>query len=291
MSFEITTAMVQQYKSGIEILYQQTRSKLRDAVRVEPVQGRDAFFDQVEAVEAQSKTTRHGDLEIVSTPHRRRRVTTSDKYVADYIDAEDLARILNNPTGAYASNFVAALNRATDREIITAAVGPAYTGERGDVVTPFDSNMTVAVNVGSSQTTGLNLEKLLAAKEMLDANDVSDEERYLIIGPKQLGELLNNTKVTSSDYNTVKALVQGEVNSFLGFTFIKSTLLSKDSNGYRECLFWQKNAMLLGVTRDIGASIDPIPQKGQSLLIQAWISVGASRMSEKGVGRILCVEV
>jgi len=290
MSVEITTAMVQQYKSGIEILYQQTKSKLRDAVRVEPVDGKYAFFDQIAAVEATTKTTRHADLEVANTPHKRRRVSVVDKYVADYIDQEDLYKILNNPTNAYAMNFAMALNRAIDSEIISAALGNAHTGERGDTIVPFDSNMTVAVDVGSAGATGMNIDKLLAAKELLDANEVPDDERYIVIAPKQLIELLSTTEVSSADYNTVKALVAGDLDTFLGFKFIKSNKLSTDGNNYRECLFWHKNAMLLGVGREIGASIDPIPQKGQALLVQAWLGMGATRMQEEGVGKILCAE-
>ncbi|MBC7350427.1 MAG: hypothetical protein H5U05_10700 [Candidatus Aminicenantes bacterium] len=290
MSVEITNAMVQQYKSGIEILYQQTKSKLRDAVRLEPVDGKYAFFDQIAAVEATTKTTRHADLEVANTPHKRRRVSVVDKYVADYIDQEDLYKILNNPTNAYAMNFAMALNRAIDSEIISAALGNAYTGEKGDTIVPFDSNMTVAVDVGSTGATGMNIDKLLAAKELLDANEVPDDERYIVIAPKQLIELLSTTEVSSADYNTVKALVAGDLDTFLGFKFIKSNKLSTDGNGYRECLFWHKNAMLLGVGREIGASIDPIPQKGQALLVQAWLGMGATRMQEEGVGKILCAE-
>lgn len=291
MSMHITTAMVQEYKSGIEILYQQKRSKLREAVRVEPVEGKYAFFDQIASVEAKNKTTRHADLEVVSTPHKRRRVAPVDKYVADYIDQEDLYKILNNPTNAYAMNFAMALNRAIDKEIISAALGPAYTGETGSEIVPFDTlNMTVAANVGSTSATGMNLDKLRAAKEILDENEAPDDERYIVIAPKQLMELLATTEVTSADYNTVKALVAGDLDTFLGFKFIKSNKLSTDANQYRECLFWHKNALLLGIGREIGASIDPVPQKGQSLLIQAWLGMGATRMQEEGVGKILCAE-
>jgi len=291
MSMQITTAMVQEYKSGIEILYQQKRSKLREAVRVEPVEGKYAFFDQIASVEAKNKTTRHADLEVVSTPHKRRRVAPVDKYVADYIDQEDLYKILNNPTNAYAMNFAMALNRAIDKEIISAALGNAYTGETGSVLVPFDdANMTVAVTVGDSTATGMNLGKLRAAKEILDENEAPDDERYIVIAPKQLMELLATTEVTSADYNTVKALVAGDLDTFLGFKFIKSNKLSTDANQYRECLFWHKNALLLGIGREIGASIDPVPQKGQSLLIQAWLGMGATRMQEEGVGKILCAE-
>lgn len=292
MSSEITTAMVQQYKSGIEILFQQMESKFRPAVRVETVNGKYGFFDQISSVTARTKTTRHADITVSDTPHSRRRVSMVDKYVADYIDKEDLIRILNNPMNEYAMNHVAALNRAIDKEIIDAALDTAYTGETGSTSTSYDSNMTVAVTVrdSGSGATGLNVAKLRNAKRLLDENDVPLEDRFIAIAPHQLDELLATTQVTSADYNTVKALVAGDLDTFLGFKFILSNLLDTDDSSYRECLYWHKSGMLLGMGQDIQVSIDPIPTKGNAILVQTSLTMGSTRMNEDAVGKILCSE-
>ena len=293
MSSQITTAMVQQYKSGIEILFQQSQSLFRPAVRVETVNAKYGFFDQITATTAQTKTTRHADLVITDTPHARRRVSMVDKYVADYIDKEDLIRILNNPMNEYAMNHVMALNRAIDDEIITAALATAYTGETGATSTSYDNNMTVAVNVrdsGGSGATGMNVAKLRYAKRLLDEKDVPLNDRFIAISPRQLSELLSATAITSSDYNSVKALVSGEVDTFLGFKFIMSNRLSTDGSTYRECLYWHKSGLLLGMGQDIQVAIDPIPQKGNAILVQASLTMGSTRMNETAVGKILCYE-
>ena len=293
MSSQITTAMVQQYKSGIEILFQQSQSLFRPAVRVETVNAKYGFFDQITATTAQTKTTRHADLVITDTPHARRRVSMVDKYVADYIDKEDLTRILNNPMNEYAMNHVMALNRAIDDEIITAALATAYTGETGATSTSYDNNMTVAVNVrdsGGSGATGMNVAKLRYAKRLLDEKDVPLNDRFIAISPRQLSELLSATAITSSDYNSVKALVSGEVDTFLGFKFIMSNRLSTDGSTYRECLYWHKSGLLLGMGQDIQVAIDPIPQKGNAILVQASLTMGSTRMNETAVGKILCYE-
>jgi hypothetical protein len=284
--------MVQQYKSGIEILFQQKQSLFRPAVRVETVNGKYGFFDQIDSVTAKVKTTRHADIEVVDTPHKRRRVSMIDPYVADYIDKEDLVRVLNNPMNEYAMNHVMALNRAIDEEMISKALGTAYTGETGATSTSYDSNMTVAVNVDDdgSTATGLNVAKLRNAKRLLDENDVPLEDRFIAIAPHQLDELLSATEITSADYNTVKALVAGDLDTFLGFKFIMSNLLSADGSSYRECLYWHKSGLLLGMGSDIQVSIDPIPTKGNAILVQASMTMGGTRMSEKAVGKILCSE-
>ena len=263
MSSQITTAMVQQYKSGIEIMFQQQQSLFRPAVRVETINGKYGFFDQITSVTASTKTTRHADLTITDTPHARRRVSMADKYVADYIDKEDLIRIMNNPMNEYAMNHVMALNRAIDAEMISEALATAYTGETGATSTTYDSNMTVAVTTSDSTSTatGMNIAKLRAAKRLLDENDVPLGDRFIAIAPEQLSDLLSATAITSSDYNSVKALVSGEVDTYLGFKFITSNLLSADTSSYRECLYWHKSGLLLGMGQEIQVSIDPIAQQ------------------------------
>ena len=61
MSVNITTSFVEQYSANVSLLAQQTGSKLRSAVDVESVRGKNAFFDQVGVTAAQLKTSRHSD--------------------------------------------------------------------------------------------------------------------------------------------------------------------------------------------------------------------------------------
>ena len=61
MSVNITTSFVEQYSANVSLLAQQTGSKLRSAVDVESVRGKNAFFDQIGVTAAQLRTSRHGD--------------------------------------------------------------------------------------------------------------------------------------------------------------------------------------------------------------------------------------
>lgn len=78
MSTQITTAFVQQYKANVYHLTQQKGSKLRRAVRVESVTGKNAYFEQIGATAARKRTTRHADTPRMETPHSRRRVALED---------------------------------------------------------------------------------------------------------------------------------------------------------------------------------------------------------------------
>jgi hypothetical protein len=189
MSVQITTAFVEQYSANVMHLSQQKGSRLRSAVDMETVTGKNAFFEQIGSVAARKRPSRHADTPQMDTPHARRRVSLVDYDWADLIDNEDRVRMLIDPTSPYAQAAAFAMGRAIDEAIIEAADGTAYTGVSGSTATAFDTSNIVDVQVGVSPAadTGLNVGKLRAAKEILDASEVKpDVPRYLILNATQL---------------------------------------------------------------------------------------------------------
>ena len=132
MSAQITTAFSQQFSTNVQLLSQQRGSILRGGVSEESVTGEKAFFDQVGAAAAVKRTSRHGDTPVVETPHSRRMVTMDSYEWADLIDDVDKVKMLIDPTSTYAQAAAAAMGRAMDDAIITAATGTAKTGKSGD---------------------------------------------------------------------------------------------------------------------------------------------------------------
>jgi len=284
MSQQITTAMVEQYKANIDLLSQQKGSRLRNAVRNETVVGENAFFDQIAATTAQLKTTRHMDTPQTDTPHLRRRVSLADYVWADFVDKEDLVRTLIDPTSPYAVNAVNAFGRSIDDVIIAAALGTAYTGKTGAV----GVGITQSISEGN---TGLTVAKLIEAKGIFWAADVDeDEDLFICCRGKQLEDLLATTQVTSSDYNTVKALVKGEVNEYMGFTFIRSQRITKAAE-IASCFAWARSGIALGLGADIHTRISERADK--NYLTQVWcgMTIGATRMEETKVIQIDVDEV
>ena len=286
MSSNITTAFVQQYSANVQMLSQQMGSLLRDKVRQESVVGKNAFFDQVGSVTAQLKTSRHSDTPQIDTPHSRRRVSLADYEFADLIDQQDKVRLLIDPTSSYAQAAAYAMGRAMDDVIISAATGTAFTGETGSGTETAQT--AIAANVGS--TTGLNIDKLLKAKEKFDLASVDPSiQRYIVVGPEQMSNLLGTTQVTSSDFNSVKALVQGEVDTFLGFKFITSNRLAKAGND-RTCIAFAQDGITLAVGKDVSARIDERSDKSYATQVYYCMSIGATRMEKEKVIGITCTE-
>jgi hypothetical protein len=269
------------------LLLQQRGSKLRDCVTVGSYTGKAAkAVEQIGAVTAQARTSRHADTPLISTPHDARWVFPSDYEWADMIDDQDKLRMLIDPTSPYAMNGAYALGRAMDDLIISAALGTAMTGENGSTSTAF-ATATQQIAVGG---TGLTVAKLRQARRILMTNevDVMADPLYIAVTAVQLDELLGTTEVTSSDYNTVKTLVSGEIDTFLGFKFIQCERLGTDGSGDRRCIAWAKSGLHLGMWNDINTKISERADKSYATQVYVKGTFGATRTEEKKVVEIIC---
>ncbi len=279
MSSQITTAFVEQYSNNVTLLSQQKGSLLRDKVDSETVQGKNAFFEQIGSVSAVKRTSRHADTPQLDTPHARRRVSLVDYEYADLIDEQDKVRTLIDPTSTYALAAAYAMGRAMDDEIITAATGTAFTGVSGGTSTTLPSGQAIT----ESGTDGLTVAKLRNAKRIMDLNSIDPSiKRYIVVSPRQIDDLLGTTSVTSSDFNTVRALVTGEVNTFMGFEFIVSNRLSIASSK-RKCFAYAMDGIKLAIGKDVMSRIDERSDKGYATQVYYCASFGATRIEEEKV--------
>tara|TARA_B100000963_G_scaffold130681_1_gene114024 strand:- start:1309 stop:2166 length:858 start_codon:yes stop_codon:yes gene_type:complete len=285
MSTQITTAFVNQFSQNIQLLSQQMGSLMRNTVRQETVNGEKAFFEQIGSAVAQKRASRHASTPIMDTPHARRMVTMSDYEYADLVDDQDKIRLLISPESTYGKAAAAAIGRAMDDEIIGALGGTAKTGVSGGTSTALPSSQKIAH--GSA---GLTIAKLISAKKIMDQNSVDPSiERYIVVSPEQIEDLLNTTSVTSADFNSVKALVNGTVDSFMGFKFITSNRL-KDDGTSRLCYAYAREGVVMALGKDVTAKIDPRPDKSYSTQIYYCSTFGASRMQEEMVVELACNE-
>jgi hypothetical protein len=286
MSFQITTAFVEQYSANVLHLSQQQGSRLRSAVRVETVTGKNAFFERLGSVAAQRRTSRHADTPQLDTPHSRRRVSLIDYDWADLIDDLDKVRLLIDPASGYVQAGAWAMGRAMDDEIIAAINGNAFAGFDGSTAVALPAAQQIA-----SGAAGLTVAKLLTTKELLDRAEVDPAlPRFIAVSAKQVTNLLNTTEVKSSDFNTVKALAQGELNSFMGFTFIRTERLKTNASSERLCLAWAQDGALLAIGQNPVARVNERPDKNYAMQVYYSMALGATRLEEEKVVEIACVE-
>lgn len=294
MSNAIDTALVQTYRSNIEIQFQQKGSRLRNTVRVESQKSEFDFYDRIGPVDAVEIQSRHSDTPLLETPHSRRRIGMRDFDWADMIDRPDKIRMLADPTSSYTQNAVYSLGRKMDDIIIEAATGDASTGKTGTGTETFPTSQVVANNYveqGTAVTSNLTIGKLRRARYLFDSNEALDDGDglTLVVSASQIQALLRTVEATSSDYNTVRALVNGEINSFMGFNFVRTERLNKTS-ATRHCLAYPTSAITLAVGTDINVDVGPRRDKRNNTQVYVCASFGAVRMWEEKVVQIDCEE-
>jgi hypothetical protein len=229
-------------------------------------------------------------------PHTRRWLDLVDKGWAELVDELDKIRLLADPTSVYPKLAVAALNRQKDDVILAAARGNARTNTG---LVPLPTTQKIAVG-----GTSLTLAKLLATKEILDANEVDDDAsmaadgqsaettaRVFAVNAKMLTSLYGTTEIKSVDYNSVKALAAGQIDTFLGFKFVRTERLFRDATvSTRFGLAWSRSCVGFGIGKDIMTSIDPLPGKNYSVQVYARESIAATRLEDEGVVEVGCFE-
>ena len=287
MSNEILDWSVIDYKSTVEHLLQQRGSKLRQAVMEDSYQGKSGkAVNQLGAVNAQKRTTRHADTPLIETPQDARWVFPVDYEWADLIDDQDKLRIIADPTSPYAINGSMAMGRAMDDEIIAAATGTSLTGEDGTMSTAFPAGQTAGTTAG-----GLTVAKLREAMQLLLAAevDVDNEPLFCAIGAQQHDDLLGETQAVSLDFTNRPVLVDGRIKAFMGFNFLDSQRLALSGTD-RTVVCWAKSGLHLGIWGDINVQISDRADKSYSTQVYVKETIGATRVEEKKVVAITCSE-
>lgn len=290
MSNQIPAWFSNAYSANVHVLGQQMASRLQATCRVESgIVGQSKTVERIGKSEAYDIVSRHADTQYGNTPHSRRWIDLGDKAWAELVDELDKIKMLPDPTSPYVRMAVAAMNRKKDAIIYAASRGTARTGS-GTQVLPSAQKI-------AHGSTGLTVAKLLAAKEILDANEVEAEDtgmsangqsvsmRTIVTNTAGISDLLNTTEVKSSDYNTVKALAQGVMNDFLGFKFVRYEGIYV-SGATKYAVAYGRNSVCLGIGADIRTSIDDMPGKNKAVQVYSRMSLGAVRVEDEGVVEI-----
>lgn len=266
----------QQFQDNVMQLAQQKGSRLRDKVWTKEANSEKVNFERLGSTAAVAKSTRYADTPNVEMVHDRRVVTLTDYHWATMHDWTDDVRMLVDPRSPYTESGAMAMGRSIDDLIIAAATGNSVDGAGSNVALGAGQAIT------ESGTAGLTIAKLLTAKEKMDAAEVEPEDRCIIVGSRQVSDLLNTTEVKSSDYNTVKALAEGSLNSFLGFDFIRSERLTIASSK-RLCIAFQKRGLGLAIGKDMMTRVDDRPDKSYGWQVYLAWSMQATRVEEARV--------
>jgi hypothetical protein len=206
--------------------------------------------------------------------------TLQDWNAAEYSDIFSQAKVNFDERSELVKVVASAMGRRQDQLIL-------------DALAASGTSLTVSNDIGASDS-NMNIAKLREAKRLMDKNNVPPDNRHIIIHANGLSNLLSESTVTSSDFNTVKALVQGELNTYMGFQFHvlgdrSEGGLAIDASLDRKCFAFHRDA--LGYAEGIGmrTEINYIAEK-TSWLVNEVFSAGAITIDAEGIVELTCRE-
>jgi len=292
----LSALFTQEYSSNVELLLQQTRSKLRGRVREGSHVGKMASpINQFGSVVMKQAKGRFSPLDHTQPDTIRPWVFPTPGELPLLIDSFDRLETIVDPQGPYTQSGAAAVNRWYDDTVIgsffaTRQVGTDLASLTADTFST--ANFQVASTFGSSAASGLTVAKLIEAKRILEHyhNDLEMDRPCIVIGSQQHADLLNQVQVVSTEFNERPVLVNGRVQQFLGFDFIVSERLSVASN-VRNVPVFVKSGMYLGIWQDMTTFAEYRPDlSGRPLQLLMQTMTGAVRLQAGKVVSILCAD-
>lgn len=282
MAVTFDQAYIKAVTEGIHMKAEQKVSRLLNIVRKENKIGDFVFFDVMEndGTGMTELTTNKTATSLTDAVISRRGLQNKPYSKHLYTDKMDEIKSLNDFRSVIAKSIAIQFGHQIDDLIIGAAYGSALTGADGGGTAALPAGQKIAAG-----GTGLTVAKLREAKKKFLANEVT-EKLYCVVDSEGLDDLLSTTEVTSSDYNSVKALVSGTVDSFMGMTFIHSERMGEVSVGVNRALVMAEDAVVWNNPgmRDIKIGEDMT--QNHLFQVSGYLSGGAVRLYDEGVVEI-----
>jgi hypothetical protein len=211
--------------------------------------------------------------------------TLVDYHDARLLDRGDELRMLADPRSAYTIAAASALGRQIDTVIANRIIGTANYGETGSSTITLGTDSISGISHIAGTPSTLTVARVLQTKRILDLEDVDSEDRFFVVNPYGLEQLLGTTQVTSSDFNSVKALVRGEIDSWMGFKWIVSNVLST-SGTVTTCFAMQRHGFALAMGSEPLVRTDERTDLSYSWQVYYELNIGGVRLEEARVVKV-----
>jgi hypothetical protein len=241
------------------------------------------------------RDTKFADTEITEVDHKQRWITGDEYDTAIFVDRLDTLKMIYDPSNPYTERMREAAARKQDDIIMERFFSIARTGRQGTINTAFPAADTIVAG-----GTRMSVVKLRSVRKLMKRRhcNLRRERPLIAVTAEQIDDLLGEVAVGSNDYNAVKPLVDGEVSSFMGFTFVPyedqdSTLpgIPRNTvNNARQCPVWVPSGMHYGDWQSLVIVVSPRPDKNNIKQIHATFTAGATRIEEGRVFMLECLE-
>jgi hypothetical protein len=277
MANNVSTAFVDLFDSEVKQAYQ-AESVLRGTMRTRTgVAGNTVKFPTIGKGVATLRVPQT-DVTPLNVTYGQVTATMEDYIAAEYSDIFQQSHINFDERSELVQVVSKSIARRMDQIMI-------------DALNAATGTTAVATSIGGAAT-NMNIEKLRATAKAMNEKNVPSEGRNLLMHASQLDSLLGETEITSQDFASVKALVQGEINTFMGFNIL--TVGDRDEGGIpkpstRTCFAWHKDAMGYAESMAQKTEVNYVPEK-TSFLVSSMFSAGSVSIDGAGIVKISCTE-
>lgn len=261
MAITIDQSFITQFGDEVKHAYQAESNLIGLTRKREGVTGNTSRFQKLGTVAAYSKT-RNADLTVLEPAHSYVDVSLTDYYATVLVDDLDLLKTNVDIKQEYVKTVSRAIAKKMDEVIIAA--------------------LTAGTNAATTNTGAMTVARLLEIKKTFDNNGVGQADRKIIVGAATMEDLLGTTQVTSSDYNSVNALVKGDVNTFAGFEFAQVPDSYLTGTTDKVNLAFVKDALGVALGMQPKTYIEWSPDK-HAWWIKCVMSMGAGIVDANGV--------
>jgi len=261
MSRYLNGVAVTQFDTATKHEYQAMGS-LRGCFRTRTgVTGDKATFNKMGSGMAHKRGAPSSDVTPMGVSHKYEEALLEDYEAPEYTDFFGKQEVLIDEVNELATTTKGAIGRLRDQiaidQMAAAPIGDLLGGA-----------------IQGSAATQMSLATLITLRELMDDMEIPDDRRFIAMTPAGFTGLLNETKVTSSDYASVKALEEGEVNKFMRFNFKRIGSKRKEgglpliSTGVQSAYAWDAQAIGEAVGIEAETSVEWSVDK------QSWLSMG-----------------
>lgn len=270
MSNQLPNSFIAQFDSEVKLEYQKG-SLLRNTVRLRTnVTGSTYRFPKMGKGIAQRRVYQ-SDVTPMNVGHSGAVANLVDIIAPEFTDIFAQSHVNFDEKRELVKIVAHAIGRSEDQLIIDDALVAS-------------AAPSIALGVGGNNA--LNVGKLRAMKQLLDDNGVPQTDRHMAISAAALQQLLGDDKATSGDYNTIRALVNGEIDTFVNFKF---HMIEKREEGglplvgtTRTIFAWHKDAVGLAESIAPSTEINYLP-KSLNWLVTGKLSAGSINIDDNGI--------
>ena len=197
--------------------------------------------------------------------------TMEDWNAPEYTDVFDAPKVNFDEKAELVSLSAKAIARREDQIIL-------------DALNVGAIELDVAKTIGGTNV--MNTAKFRDAKRLLDYQNVPGTDRAFVMSSEALYDMLGDTDANDFDTNAVKALVNGELTTWLGFRIYTIGFMAEGglykSGVDRKAFAFHKSCLGYGIGKDMRTEINYIAQK-TSWLVNTLFSAGAIAIDAKGM--------